>query len=50
MATAEEIWITTMIESLHTGMMVNVRDGREISNAFAITGSHTFLYLFVSNA
>ena len=29
--------ITTMIESLHTGMMVNVRNGGEVSDTFAIT-------------
>ena len=40
---------TTMIESLHTGMMVNVRNGGEVSHTFAITNSvkrtvsHTFL-------
>ena len=28
---------TTMIESLHTGMMVNVRNGGEVSDTFAIT-------------
>ena len=28
---------TTMIESLHTGMMVNVRNGGEVSYTFAIT-------------
>ena len=28
---------TTMIESLHTGMMVNVRNRGEVSNTFAIT-------------
>ena len=40
MAAAEEIWITekftTMIESLHTGMMVNVKNGGEVWNTFAI--------------
>ena len=51
---------TTMIESLHTGMMVNVRNGGEVSYTFAITSgvkqgcvlapSHAFLYLSVSNA
>ena len=49
----------TMIESLHTGMMVNVRNGGEVSDTFAITngliagvhtGSHAFLYISVSNA
>ena len=30
---------TTMIESLHTGMMVNVRNGGEVSDTFAITNS-----------
>ena len=28
---------TTMKESLHTGMMVNVRNGRDVSDTFAIT-------------
>ena len=28
---------TTIIESLHTGMMVNVRNGGEVSDTFAIT-------------
>ena len=28
---------TTMIESLHIGMMVNVRNGVEVSDTFAIT-------------
>ena len=28
---------TTMIEGLHTGMMANIRDGGEVSDAFAIT-------------
>ena len=28
---------TTMIESLHTGKMVNARNGREVSDTFAIT-------------
>ena len=28
---------TPMIESLHTGMMVNVRNGGEVSDTFAIT-------------
>ena len=50
---------TTMIESLHTGMMVNVRNGGEVSDTFAITngvkqglltGYHAFLYISVSNA
>ena len=50
---------TTMIESLHTGMMVNVRNGGEVSDTFAITtrcqagvrsDSHAFLYISVSNA
>ena len=30
---------TTMIESLHTGIMVNVRNGGEVSETFAITNS-----------
>ena len=29
--------LKTMIESLHTGMMVNVRNGGEVSDTFAIT-------------
>ena len=50
---------TTMIESLHTGMMVNVMNGGEVSDTFTITngvkqgvrtGSHTFLYISVCNA
>ena len=49
---------TTMIESLHTGMMVNVRNGGEVPDTFTITngvkqgvrtGSHAFLYISVSN-
>ena len=31
---------TIMMESLHTGMMVNVRYGGEVSDTFAITNSH----------
>ena len=27
----------TMIESLHTGMMINVMNGEEVSDTFAIT-------------
>ena len=51
--------LTTMIESQHTGMMVNVKNGGEVSDTFAITngvkagvrsGSHAFLYISVSNA
>ena len=40
MAATEEICpkkFTTMIESLYTGMMVNVRNGGEVSDTFAIT-------------
>ena len=29
--------LTTMIESLHTGMMVNARNGGEVSDTFAVT-------------
>ena len=41
MAAAEEIWMprkihTTIIESLYTRMMVDVRDGGEVSDTFAI--------------
>ena len=49
-----------MIESMHTGMMVNVRNGGEVSDTLAITNgvkkagvrtvSHAFLYISVSNA
>ena len=47
---------TTMIESMHTGMMVNVRNGGEVSNTFALTNGVkqgyilAFLYISVSNA
>ena len=41
MAVAEEIWaprkFTTMIESLHTGIVVNVRNRGVVSNTFAVT-------------
>ena len=49
---------TTMIESLHSGMMVNFWNGGEVSDTFAITkrcqtgvrtGSHAFLYISVRN-
>ena len=60
MAAAEEIWIpqkfTTMIKSLHTGIIVNVRNGGEVSDTFSITNgvkqrcALAFLYLSVSNA
>ena len=47
---------TTMIESLHTGMMVNVRNGGEVSDTFAITNgvkqgcvlAPTFFSIFMS--
>ena len=32
---------TTMIESLHTGIMVNVRNGGDVSDIFAITNGVT---------
>ena len=46
----------TMIESLHAGMMVNVRNGRDISDTFAITNgvkqgcvlAPTFFSIFLS--
>ena len=42
MAAAEDIWmlkkVTTMIERLHTGMMINARNGGgDVSHIFAIT-------------
>ena len=51
--------LTTVIESLHAGMIVNVRNGEDVFDSFAITiggkqgvsnGSHDFFYLSVSNA
>ena len=47
---------TILIESLHTGMMVNVRNGGDVLNTFAITNGVkqwcvlVFLYISVSNA
>ena len=45
MAAPEEVWrkygcpekFTTMIESLHTGMMANVSVGGEVSESFSVT-------------
>ena len=47
---------TTTIESIHTGMMVNVRNGGEVSDTFAITNgvkqgcvlAHTLFSIFMS--
>ena len=47
---------TTMIESLHTGMMVNVRNGGEVSDTFVISNginqgcvlAPTLFYIFLS--
>ena len=50
---------TTVIEALHTGMMVNVSVGGEVSESFSVTnwvmqglytGAHALLQLPISNA
>ena len=56
MAATDEVWFTTMIEALHTGMMANVSVGGEVSESFIVTNgveqgcvlAPTFFSIFLS--